>query len=113
MGGASGLSSHHAFSRSVSAAVSHDIGGGSNNEFKKSTPLTARRTTLERNIGGGANGTGLPTPSALPRRQSSGIPMIGSGGPRRQSGATAGDGLGEMRPPSSKGRKLSGVGESY
>jgi NUDE protein len=92
---------NHILSRSVSAVVGHDASTGA----VKGTPLTVRRTTLDRGSGG------IPTPSALPRRQSagvSGIPAPGSS--RRQSGAT--DGAGEMRPPSSRGRKLSGVGES-
>jgi hypothetical protein len=118
---------HHIFSRSVSAAVGHDVGGGSGSGsgdrlFRKSnTPVTARRTTLDRGGGGvpgTGNGIGIPTPTGFARRQSSGFSKIGGGAvPRRQSGATAtataNDGLGDMRPPSSKGRKLSEVGETF
>ena len=60
----------------------------------------ARRTTLDKSIAGGS---GIPTPSGIPRRQS------GIGGGRRSSTHMGGEG--EMAPPA-RGRKLSGVGES-
>lgn len=93
--GPKGSGNGHTFSRSVSSAV-----GGGAEGLGSLTPLTAKRTTLDR------SGTGIPPPSGLPRRQ--------SGGVRRLSGATdGGGGGGEMRPPSSRGRRLSGVGETF
>ncbi|KAF2663784.1 hypothetical protein BT63DRAFT_444262 [Microthyrium microscopicum] len=90
----------HAFSRSVSMATD----GDSSFVDGRTTPVTARRTTMDR------GGTSIPTP----KRPSYAMNPAG----RRQSGAGAApgetqEGLGEMRPPSSRGRRLSGVGETF
>lgn len=92
----------------------------------RTTPITARRTTLER----GQLGSGIPAPG-LSRRQSGGLQAGGALAPgvsaRRQSGASsivigaassaetgsASSTFGEMRPPNQKGRRLSGVGETF
>jgi hypothetical protein len=99
----------HTFSRSVSA-VNGNTYAQQREESGETcpTPLTARRTTMDR--------TGILAPGTIARRQSGGIGGLGTG--RRQSGAgSVGDGGsgsgGEMRPPSSKGRRLSGVGETF
>jgi hypothetical protein len=106
----------HSFSRSVSMAVGSggdDRSGGAEGPGPMSTPTTARRTTLDRGVS-----SAIPAPSGLPRRQSGGLGSgLGAAGyamnpaGRRQSGAqeTAGD----MRPPSARGRRLSGVGETF
>lgn len=93
----------HAFSRSISSASAMD---GS----AIPTPLTARRSTLDKNAAAALSG--IPAPN-LARRQSGGLGVTG----RRQSGASsaagAESGAGEMRPPSSRGRRLSWVGETF
>jgi hypothetical protein len=109
----------HGFSRSVSMAT----GAGADDEAwaaaaGRTTPATARRTTLDR----GALGSGIPAPG-LAKRQSGGFAAGSAFAPgssvRRQSGATApptdsaNSSFGDMRPPSSKGRRLSGVGETF
>lgn len=71
------------------------------------TTPTARRTTFDKSVVG-VGGTGIPTPSGIPRRRS------GIAGSRRSStGLSYGVGEGEMAPPpsSARARRLSGVGE--
>ena len=99
----------HSFSRSVSAVAHSSRDDHSGEDLP--TPLTARRTTMDRNVV-----TGIPAPGSIARRQSGGLGK--GGGARRQSGAgpaldAGANSGGEMRPPSSKGRRLSGVGETY
>jgi hypothetical protein len=100
--------SSHAPSRSVSHAVAGAESG------LPGTPSTARRSTLDRNGLGKSIG-----PPGLARRQSGGLSAIPAPG-RRQSGASAAGAAvaaaadaGDMRPPSSRGRRLSGVGETF
>jgi len=95
-------SSHggHGHSQSVSVIEFDERG-----EEGLSTPR--RRDTIGR---GDDEGTGIPTPSALPRRKSGGINQLGAG--RRTSSGGSGEG---MRPPTGQNRprKLSEVGETY
>jgi hypothetical protein len=91
----SGQAGGHSHSQSLSLASSVRDGDADNYSDGSSTATPiARRGTIDR--------TGIPTPSALPRRQSAG----------RRTSSSGFDG--EMGPPERpRPRKLSEVGESY
>jgi hypothetical protein len=97
------------FGHAPSRSVSH-VG------VEAGTPTTARRSTLDRSINGAALGSSIPAPG-LGRRQSGGLLSAIPAPGRRQSGASSNGGTaaetGDMRPPSSRGRRLSGVGETF
>lgn len=106
IGGSFSSSVHgHGHSQSVSGIDLNGIDLDEVREMEFSTP--SRRGSA---MGFRDDGTGIPTPSGLPRRQSGGGTVLS----RRTSG-----GLGEMKPPLSskmaagRERKLSEVGESY
>lgn len=89
----SSLSGNHPAMHGHSTGV-----GGISEDVAFSTP-TARRTTLGKDAGG----TGIPTPSGLPKRQSIGVAT----GSMRQS-----IGLGTMAPPERR-KKLEDYGETF
>ncbi|KAI9679637.1 MAG: NADH:ubiquinone oxidoreductase [Trizodia sp. TS-e1964] len=97
----------HQHSASVSAIVEKDA--------SFITPVSRRTTLTQHDLAPG--GSGIPTPSGLPRRQSGGVAFVAGSIPitptdrRTSSGLARKDEPGEMRPPSTY-RKLSGVGES-
>jgi NUDE protein, C-terminal conserved region len=94
----------HGHSASVSGVEEKDLGF--------STP-TSRRSTI--NKSDLAQGSGIPTPSGIPKRQSGGPIGFGlamtPGARRTSSGVGLRDAEGDMGPPTR--RKLSGVGETY
>ncbi|KAI9776266.1 MAG: NADH:ubiquinone oxidoreductase [Geoglossum umbratile] len=94
----------HGHSASVSGIEEKDLGF--------STP-TSRRSTI--NKSDLAQGSGIPTPSGIPKRQSGGPIGFGlvmtPGARRTSSGLGLRDIEGDMGPPIR--RKLSGVGETY
>ena len=83
----------HGHSQSISGIDEKDLGFATPN---------ARRTTFDKSVTGGS---GIPTPSGIPRRQS------GMGGRRSSTGLSHLMGEGDVVPPA-RVRKLSGVGES-
>ncbi|KAI9822999.1 MAG: NADH:ubiquinone oxidoreductase [Thelocarpon impressellum] len=92
---------------------SASVGGFEDQDDHYSTP-TPRRSLLSKSD---LEGSGIPTPSGLPRRQSGGAILKGFGQPmassrRTSSGMTHRDTEGEMGPPERR-RKLSGVGETH
>jgi hypothetical protein len=101
----------HSFSASVNGSSTQQSSTTEEKELGFSTP-TARRNTLTKS----ETGTGIPTPSGLPRRQSGGVATnltMTPSGRRTSSGMSRREEEGgEMRPPS-RLRKLSGVGETY
>ena len=95
-------SSHgHSHSSSMNRLSSFNLEESANGEDAL-TPTPSRRTTL------GKEGSGIPTPAGLKKRQSATALNLS----RRASSRLS---MGEMGPPERKatGKKLSGVGETY
>ena len=101
----------HSLSASVNGSSTQQSSTIEEKELGFSTPTSRRNTLTKSEIG-----TGIPTPSGLPRRQSGGVVTnlsMTPSGRRTSSGlGRREDEGGEMRPPS-RLRKLSGVGETY